>query len=259
MRLLVASIPRCGSTLLLRAIAGFPPGSTMPRVPYCAFVRDLERLPDVPFLKTHSLAPKELPTDVRTIFLFGDPIRAVVSTREKRFDRNHFENCGYFEDELPDIYARDDLGYEKIFDTWTSEHPYPVLAVRFESLWEHEELVSRYLGRGIILPPKKRRATKVSKETRQQLSNVYGRLAKKIARFPDAKLTRDTDAYNSRKVPSQNHQRKILLYDSRLPMHRLALINLQHISQMLGWRGLYETIQTWGKTKKSLIRRLLVF
>lgn len=243
MRVLIASIPRCGSTLLLRAIAGFPPGSNTPRVPYCAFVRDLERLPDVPFLKTHSLAPKELPTDVRAIFLIGNPIRAIVSTRQKRFDRNHFENCGYFEDELPDIYARDDLGYEKIFDTWTSEHPYPVLAIRFESLWEHEELVSRYLGRGIILPPKRERATKVPNEIRLQLSNVYGRLAEKIAHFPDAKLIQGSTAGGHAGSDAFNGRQRKLFVDSRVPLKRLFFINAQHIARRVGLTELYRNTQ----------------
>ena len=79
-RVLVASIPRCGSTLLFRAAAGWPMGSTFPRrCGRCAFLPDFGEIPDRPFLKTHYPAPDELPADIRVVFLFGDPVRAVLA------------------------------------------------------------------------------------------------------------------------------------------------------------------------------------
>ena len=102
-RVLIASVPRCGSTYLLRSLAGLPQGNTTPKhkSKHIAFVRDLNSLPRSRFLKTHSTAPETLPDDVRTVFLFGDPISAVVSTHEKRNTRDHWLNCGYSAEEEP--------------------------------------------------------------------------------------------------------------------------------------------------------------
>lgn len=246
LRVLIASIPRCGSTFLLRAVGGFLPGAGFPKVSYCAFVRNLDNFSAVPFLKTHSLAPRSLPENVRAIFLFADPVEAVVSTRDRMFNRNHFENCGYLKDEPPDIFNRDDLGYEKIFDTWTSEHPYPVLALRFETLWEHEEAIGAFLGRKIILPVKRPRQTKVTEHLQARVSEVYASLVEKVRSFPDAKLIRSSrggDFWDRNDIKAQ----PVLIYDRKVPLHRLVAINAQHIAQSCRLRRLYLAGQRLGQ------------
>lgn len=185
-RVLVASVPRCGSTYLFRSIAKLPPGGRFPRDDGCTFTRNLSPLPEKPFLKTHGLAPPSLPDDVRAVFLFGDPICAVVSTRQNRFNAGHFRNCGYNGTVAPDIYERDDLGYERIFDSWTGSHEYPVLALRYETLNQHQGLLSRFLGRRVRLRPRRARGTSVPDELRSQLITVYGRFVEKVDRAPDA-------------------------------------------------------------------------
>lgn len=187
-RVVIASVPRCGSTLLLRSLAGLPAGSSFPKSPECEFVRDLGQLPKKPFLKTHSPAPADLPQDVRSIFLFGDPVQAVVSTKRKRFDRNHFVNCGYTAESEPAIYERDDLGYEAIFDSWMTPHEYPVLAVRYEAMFDHQEAMSEFLGVRVNLPPRRARRSEVPPDLRNQLSRVYGSLVDKVQEAPDIQL-----------------------------------------------------------------------
>jgi hypothetical protein len=187
-RVLVASVPRCGSTFLLRSLAGLGPGRDFPDAPNCRFVRCLDHLPNATFLKTHSLAPESLPDDVRTVFLFGDPIHAIVSTMVARFDATHFRNCGFTADGLPRILERDDLGYERIFDSWMSLHDYPVLALRYEQIHQQVAALSRFLGRRVRLLPKRGRATRVSNELRDRLQCVYGEFAQKVASSPDASI-----------------------------------------------------------------------
>lgn len=187
-RALIASVPRCGSTFLMRSLAGLPPGSTCPKESDCAFVRDLGSLPLKRFLKTHALAPDRLPEDVRAIFLFGDPVCAVISTWEKRFDRNHFLNCGYTAAEPPSIYERDDLGYEAIFDSWMTPHSYPVLALRYEAMFDHQQAISEFLGIPVKLPPQRPRTTNISPELGQRLQRVYSSLYRKVAMAPDVSV-----------------------------------------------------------------------
>jgi len=187
-RVLVASIPRCGSTMLVRALAGFPAGQRLPWHPQIRFCRTLEKLPDARLLKTHSLAPARLPADVRVVFLFGDPVGAVYSTLQKRFDRHHFNNCGYFARELPDIIHRDDLGYERIWNSWNAAHPYPVLLARFESLWTHQAAIENYLGISLQLPAYKARQTLLEPVLRHNIESTYSSLITKINRAPDIAL-----------------------------------------------------------------------
>ena len=188
-RILVASVPRCGSTLLLRAVGLYRKGaSSAKHSPDFQFVRDLEPLPSKPYLKTHSPAPSSLPEDVRAVFLFGDPIASVVSTFKNRFERNHFANCGYVKREPPKIYERDDLRYEHIFDTWMAPNPYPVLAMRYEKMFDNKHWLDDYLGFAVALEPFRQRSTQVDGELREQLESVYGSLVAKVSAAPDVAI-----------------------------------------------------------------------
>lgn len=187
-RVLVASVPRCGSTLLVRTLAGLPSGSETPQSKNVKFVRDLRKLPRVKILKTHSLAPPSLPPDVCAIFLFGDPVQAVVSTYRKRYDKNHFRNCGYLLEDPPDILNEDALGYQRLYDSWMKRHTYPLLALRYETMFDYSKVLSLFIGRKVTLPDRKERATRVSPEERTRLEQVYADLIAKVVRSPDVCL-----------------------------------------------------------------------
>ncbi len=186
-RVLIASIPRCGSTFLIRALGQFPFGSTCPKTRDCGFVRNLNELPNKKFIKTHSLAPKQLPKDVKVIFLFGDPIAAIISTYKKRFNKNHFLNCGYTLNREPDIWNFDELGYEAIFDSWMSNSKsYPVLAIRYETIFENKHIISKYLDTDFQLGKLTKRSTKINQNEMNKLIQVYGPLYEKVSKSPDA-------------------------------------------------------------------------
>jgi hypothetical protein len=105
-----------------------------------------------------------------------------------RFNAMHFRNCGYNLTAPPNIYERDDLGYEGIFDSWMSTHEYPVLALRYETLDQQQGLLSRFLGRRVRLLPRRVRSTTVPEELRGRLMAVYGQFVEKVNRAPDASL-----------------------------------------------------------------------
>jgi len=170
----VASIPRCGSTLLGRAIAGAPPGD--------GWIGDSETLKKMHY-------PSERID--RAVFLFGDVVKSIISTRLNRWDKKHFRNCNCAKplDEV-DIFKRDDLNYEYIFDYWTGGLDVPVLAIRYETMWENIDSISSFVGREIILPPKRERTTNLDMVTKRELSDIlhtYSTLIRQVEEMPDCK------------------------------------------------------------------------
>jgi hypothetical protein len=171
--------------MLFRSIAGYPPGSKFPRhASNCAFLSTLEQQSDAPFLKTHAVAPQELSSEVRAIFIFGDPVAAVWSTWKKCYHRDMFRQCGY-EGEAPDILNCDELGYERIFDSWMKPHSYPLLTVRYETLWHRKDIVEEFIGRPILMPEFRSRRSDIPQETERHLRRVYARLDDKVRNAPD--------------------------------------------------------------------------
>jgi len=191
----VAGIPRCGTTYLFRCLAGMSPAGTTPKGP------ELERLP---IMKTHGLAPPNSfkdPWSVKTsrhmvagglaIFLFGDPVLAVISTRFRRWRNVHARNCGFFGKlEHADIYRTDCFNYEKMFDTWTSAAKAngAVLALRYETLYENRSAVEKFLGRTVRWNPWRKRNTAydaVPQDDLRNIVNTYQSLIRKVRNAPD--------------------------------------------------------------------------
>lgn len=184
LNIVVASIPRCGSTLLARAVAELPPGNTWPK-----------DLPEVK--KMHWPREDELKYIDRAVFLFGDIINAVISTRFKRWDENHFRNCGCNKALTEaDIFKRDDLNYESIFDYWMAGCGFPVLAVRYEAMWDNADLIAGFVGKKFELPPKKNRATNLNMVTKAEFIDIcltYSSLIRRVEKMPDIKMVINND------------------------------------------------------------------
>ncbi len=192
----VVGIPRCGTTWLFRSIMGIGPGNGTPKG--AAYKR-------LPGLKTHSLAPpdgfgdpqsedlmKHTLDGGKAIFVFGDPIQAVISTRYKRWDHVHAANCGFFDD-LKDanIFEEDCFNYEMMFDSWMKEHDYPVLALRYETMAENRQDVESFLGRKVEWTPwyqrdPQRNLIKVDYNTMFEIAKTYKELHQKIVEAQDS-------------------------------------------------------------------------
>lgn len=177
--LVVAGIPRCGTTYLFRCLMGLPPGSGSPKG------AALEALPGI---KCHSLAPPDrfdtdpwadsvsecLENGGRAIFVFGDPFAAVMSTVRHRFDHVHAANCGCDLDlKKVDLLEADFFNYEKMFDSWMRQkHDYPVLALRYETMVLHKHEIELFVGHRVNWNPWGTRSTRVG----DLPARVYGRL-----------------------------------------------------------------------------------
>jgi hypothetical protein len=175
-RVAIAGIPRCGTTMVFRAIAGLSPGTTTPHS-YSG-----------PHLKTHTFEPASLIGRIDVaIFLFGDVADAVVSTRLKRYDMNHFRNCGsgHLSPTTTDIYEADYLNYERMFDAWMAPLGIPHVCIRYSRLHELSPIAESLIGVAIPLPPRTPRVTKVPQDIRFRIEKTYHALVSKIERAPD--------------------------------------------------------------------------
>ena len=181
MDVVLAGIPRSGTTMLSRALEGARPGSTWIKNPQVVF-------------KTHMFAPNALPQScTRAIFLYGDPILSAISMRKHRWERRSFRVCGQSRDDV-DVFARDDLNFEKMFDTWVmQEHPYPLLWCRYSHIHEHIRDISEFVGFSVELPRKLPRTTKYTDITEEELASAqrtYAQLQRKMASVPTFFITR---------------------------------------------------------------------
>jgi len=177
---IVASLPRCGSTMVWRAVVGIGPDEPALPQHYAA----------VP--KLHAMTPEArrlLRRGARAVFLFGDPIAAVLSTLANCYNMAHFRNCGCNDTE-PDIIDADGLGYEQIFNAWTRARG-EVLLLRYETLPRHAWILSEFLEREILLPPWRARETNVDRAPPERVAAIrttYARLIRKVQNMPNVLL-----------------------------------------------------------------------
>jgi hypothetical protein len=177
-RIAVAGIPRSGTTMVFRALAGLPPGSTTPK-DYAG-----------PHIKTHTFEPQSLCGEVDVaVFLFGDVVESVVSTRHKRYDARHFRNCGagHLSPETTDIYEGDHLNYERMFDAWMRPNGIPHACVRYEDVHNLAPVIARLIGHEFSLPARVERKTTsraVTAQDRERIERAYSGLIEKVRLAP---------------------------------------------------------------------------
>jgi len=142
-------------------------------------------------IKTHKPPPRELLEGYKAIYLFGNPIEAVISTRFKRFDIGHFKNCGY-NGGAQNLYQRDFLQYEKTFDEWVKgSYFYPTMIIRYETIIEHTQEIEDFLGFKINWLPWRHRRSNTPRVTRQEMESIkvtYHRLNIKIGKMDNIKV-----------------------------------------------------------------------
>ncbi len=178
----VAGIPRSGTTMVFRALAGLPRGATTPK--------DYEG----PIVKTHTPKPQQLKRVDKAIFLFGDPVASVISTRQKRWTLKHFKNCGVnnVPIETADIYAKDFLGYEKMFDAWTRRQGFDTICVRYERIHDNLQILNSFFGQHLYIPPYRDRntdvTTSVDQETLAKIQKNYRSFIDKVKSAPDVMI-----------------------------------------------------------------------
>lgn len=192
---------RSGSTLIYDAVA-----KGLARKKYGRFASSLERTVKATawnldqscliggvVYKTHDF-PYNLNSNipVKAVFLFGSASEAAISVYSCR-DRygsewvkthlEHLRAVGQFDE----ILERDVLRFKEQIETWTNESRFDVLALRYESLWNYEQLLSDFLGFQVHLPPRRSRSNQYFDfDLVKQARRVYANLDRYIETLPDA-------------------------------------------------------------------------
>lgn len=191
-KIIVAGIPRSGTTYLYRSIAGLKPGKTSPN----------SNKGDV--VKTHGLCPPDSSGDARehlmkqwiqerplVIFAYGDPIQSILSTILKRNEKNHFANCGYHGNATKnDLLTRDILGYEQMFDSWFGTTYSPRLLIKYPAIPKNLQQIESFLGKEIPWHKWKERnnqenLSKFTEDEVNKVRNTFKRLTDKINKAKD--------------------------------------------------------------------------
>lgn len=171
-KVIMAAIPRSGSTWFCRSLAGKPQGDMWG-----------QGHPDI--VKTHFLAsPVPLPAGWCAVFLFGDPVASVASTLKNRNEEKHYRNCTCF---MPygsmNLQDGDWLGYERMFDSWTSCPG--TLCLRYETAYNHVAEVRAHTGWEFDFLPLRQRTGRAWLKDVSRIEATYASLCRKVSAAPD--------------------------------------------------------------------------
>lgn len=189
-KVVIAGIPRSGTTFV-----------------FDRFAEKSRKLGEISLdvVKTHGLAPPATFHDpywykvesfildkAKCLFMFGDPVLSVISTRLNIYDEWHAKNCGCYENiNSIDIYDRDYFHYESMFDSWMKPHGYPVASVRYEALEKNRGNINEFFHENItwhLFRDRNTSVSDVSKEDLRRIRKTYESLIKKIRGAPDFRV-----------------------------------------------------------------------
>jgi hypothetical protein len=147
-------------------------------------------------------ADDEVNDGFRAVYVFGNPMDAVLSVFRRDYQRWHVRNM---REDISEP-ASDDWGFdeflesmedpfrmEKHFHEWTeANRAYPILCLHFDALWEHLPEFFAFAGlpssRLEHFPERRERAsdwTEESEYVRERLQDFYGDLWAEIQETPD--------------------------------------------------------------------------
>ena len=194
--IIVNGLGRCGTTMLFDRIRRTRKSRF--RQPRFGFRVTFE---DIPFdtagtWKTHALppAPGVVPAEARVIYLFGNPMDIAVSTHWKINSWGEQHHCNMGSDRFEpnnQVLREDSLDMAGHFAAWYAPQAFPLLTIRYESLWSPEAgaALDAFLGFELRLSTYRERerswATHPEKET---VEAAYGELAQTIDAADDVRL-----------------------------------------------------------------------
>jgi len=198
----VASLGRCGSQLMTVALHNHLWGFQEHEKKFLKKTRPFIREYPSVFKngvvhKTH-LYPIQYPDNCKVIFTFGNPLDIILSVVRKSKTEGywgpaHFKNLDADWGEFGDIFIRDVLKLENMFDSFYKPQTCDIMCLRYETLWENEDKISEFLDFDFRLPERK---TRESKNLRQSLTGEqikifnsgYSSFIEKINNAEDCKI-----------------------------------------------------------------------
>jgi hypothetical protein len=189
---IISGLGRCGTTLMQYALIETH-GAIKSRN-FLSRFSDEKKFVKGTIYKTHSFPPATLPSHVKLIFMFGDPMNAALSGYREFSKENdkHFEHIGAAS--VPDreeIFSKDMLMLEQHFDSWYQRQGFDFISVRYETLYAEETraMLAEYLGFRLNLPPYRQRRTDWRQhERRDELEATYSGLNAKIEAAADCRI-----------------------------------------------------------------------
>jgi len=218
--ILVNSFGRSGSTVLYDSVirSSFRDSLIIPDKVSARAVRDrawdleeqLGELQAGRVYKTHDLPPTRKPQrpDIRMVYVFADPVDVVASVLRmasllgERWVYEHSRHLRADVGEIEDIMREDVLGLENHLEAWLAEECFPILYVRYESLWACEKRIGEFLGLPVRLPVYRPRSSKHGEDERRRemIEAAYRRLRNRVASLPDC-FTNTAGASRRSSVP----------------------------------------------------------
>ena len=145
--------------------------------------------------KTHDYPDiVNFPESIRVIFMFGNVVDTVLSL-SKRMNRfydtlskvYHSENMIH----TASMFHDDILNLENLFDTWYKSHSFPLITIRYETLYSErtQKMLTDFLGFRVKFPPyRKRKTDQLSFSYRDTVIKTYASLSQKIELAEDCKI-----------------------------------------------------------------------
>ena len=186
--ILVASMGRSGSTVVFRSL--YAASEARPENSFLETIAGTRFEPGAVY-KTHDY-PDALEGigNVRAVFMFGSASEAARSVyfQEKIKGRAWIDkHFAHLKANRPfeELFERDVLRIADQLDAWTGCTHTPVLSLRFDALWDNVDILRRFTGLDVQLPPQRARRDKpLSPDLEEQCAATYGELDRRIAAMP---------------------------------------------------------------------------
>lgn len=137
-------------------------------------------------------------TNLQVIYMFGDVFNTVYSTVQIE-DRNlayqflHVDKENYYKE-----YERDIFNFKRHYDNWNRKHSYPVLSLRYETLYDNLDALFSFIKipkskvyKKYKFPEYKKRKTNwedADELTKEKLKLIYGETKNYLDSKPDVQL-----------------------------------------------------------------------
>jgi len=186
----IASLGRSGSTLFYNSLCKHLEPS--PNLGSFSFVKDLERFkPEKNHCyKTHDMAPFTMTNGAKMVFLFSDPIDIISSIKnvekndpELKWAKGHFENLHASFSMYNELIDKDVLKLEKMFESYYKKQTYPLLTLRYETMWDYQKEIGEFLeieGFGLEDFKGRRWTDSLSENQVEKLKQTYGDLVEMV-------------------------------------------------------------------------------
>jgi hypothetical protein len=205
--ILVNSFGRSGSTLLYAAIVDSAvPDATGPikavsvrAVGSEAWDLTKADLAHGMCFKTHDYPAGANPHEAIVLYTFGDPVTAAASAlrmgRERQDEdwyRLHCRHLRVPEHDPDALLDRDGLGFRDHLRSWLAQQDYTVAMIRYETMWDHVQDISDFVGFPVSLPARRERQGAIGLDADElaRLRATHRELRASVEALPDFFIVR---------------------------------------------------------------------